>query len=52
MNTYILTEGTNLKTFLKEKYSIALDCCKKNIEHGFEHDVHSPYGVCMYIKHS
>ena len=24
MNTYILTEGTNFKTFLKEKYPIAL----------------------------
>ena len=31
MNTYILTEDTNLKTFLKEKYLIALDCCNLHI---------------------
>ena len=27
MNTYILTEGRNFKTFLKESYAIALDSC-------------------------
>ena len=27
MNTYILTEGTNFKTFLKENYPIDLDSC-------------------------
>ena len=31
MNTYMLTEDTNLKRFLKEKYSIALDCCNLHI---------------------
>ena len=46
MNTlYILTEGLNLKAFLKEKYAIALDSCyivtKKNVRHGTEDDVDS-----------
>ena len=27
INTYILTEGTNSKIFLKENYAIALDSC-------------------------
>ena len=27
MNTYVLTEDTNLKTFLKESYSVGLDSC-------------------------
>ena len=27
MYTYILTEGKNFKTFLKENYAIALDSC-------------------------
>ena len=50
---HTLTEGTNFTTFLKENYSVALDSCtlhiyKKNVEHGFEHDVDSPYGVCIY----
>ena len=47
INTYILTEGTNLKTFLKENYPIALDSCKlhinENVEHKFEFDVDSVY---------
>ena len=29
MNTYILTEDTNFKKFLKENYPIALDTTKK-----------------------
>ena len=27
MNKYILTEGRNFKTFLKENYAIALESC-------------------------
>ena len=27
MNTYILTEGRNFKTFLKENYAVDLDSC-------------------------
>ena len=27
MNTYILTEGRNFKTFLKENDATSLDCC-------------------------
>ena len=50
-NTYILTEGRNFKTFLKENYASALDSCymftKKNVEHGIEHDVDSAYGVSI-----
>ena len=51
INTYILTEGRNFKTFLKENYASALDSCymftKKNVEHGIEHDVDSAYGVSI-----
>ena len=31
VNTYILTEDTNFKAFLKENYPIALDSCKLHI---------------------
>ena len=50
MNMYILKEGRNFKTFLKENYIITLDSCysftKKNVEHGIELDIDSAYGVC------
>ena len=49
MNMYILTEGRTFKTFLKENDAISLDSCylftKNNVEHGFEHDTDSAYGV-------
>ena len=38
MNTYILAEGRNFKTFLKENYTT---------EHGTDHDIDSAYGVCI-----
>ena len=49
MNTYILTEGKNFKTFLKENYPIALcSCMLKKVEHLIEPDVDSAYGVYIY----
>ena len=40
MDTYILTEDKNFKTFWKESYAIALDSCysftEKKTEHGIE----------------
>ena len=54
MNTYILTESKNFRTFLKENYSIVLDSCKlhiykkENAEHVFNHNVGSSYAVCTY----
>ena len=52
MNTYILTESRNFKTFFKETYAFALDNCsmftKKNFEHRIDHDVDSTYGICIY----
>ena len=45
MNTYILTEGSNLKIFSKENYAIPLDSrylfTKKKVKHGIEHDIDS-----------
>ena len=60
MNTYRLTPGTLQKaqilkhSILKENYPIALDIRKlhiyqKIVEHGFEHDVDSSYGVILDI---
>ena len=49
MNTYILyilTEGRNFKTFLKENYVIALDNSLKKVEHGIEHDLGS--ALCIH----
>ena len=43
---YILTEGTNFPTLLKENYAITLGSCyfiTKNVEHGIEHDIDSAY---------
>ena len=51
---YILIEGKNVKTFLKEKYAIALGSCylftklSKNIEHG----VLIVLMDFVYIRHS
>ena len=44
MNMYILKEGRNSKTFLKENYAIVSDSCYlhisyKYVEHGIEHDI-------------
>ena len=41
---YILKEGRDFKTFLKENYAIVSDSCYlliyyKYIEHGIEHDI-------------
>ena len=55
---YILIEGKNVKTFLKEKYAIALGSCylftklSKNIEHGIEHGVLIVLMDFVYIRHS
>ena len=48
MDTYILTEGRNFKTFLKENESVALDSCYFFIEHGIENDADSTYWVCIH----
>ena len=53
MNMYILTEGRNFKTFMKENYAIALDSCYlliyyKYVEHGIERDIDSAYRVCIH----
>ena len=49
MNTYILTERRNFKTFWKENYAVGLDSCYVfNLEHRTEHDIDSAYGVCMH----
>ena len=52
MNTYILTEGRNFKSFLQKKYAIASDSCylftKENVEHGIEHDIDNTYGVLIH----
>ena len=53
VNTYILTESRNFKTFLmRENYIITLDSCnlffKKSIEHRIEHVVDSIYGVFIH----
>ena len=45
MDTYILTENRNFKTFLKENYAIALDSCYLFTKKLFEHDNDSAYGV-------
>ena len=57
INTYILTEDRNFKTFLKENYAIALNICymfTKNmlVEHKIKHGVAKVYEVLRYIKHS
>ena len=44
VNNYILTESRNFKTFLKEKFAVALGSCYmfiKNVEHRVELDVDS-----------
>ena len=50
MNTYILTERRNFKTFWKARnYAIGLDNCYWfNLEHEIEHDIGIAYGVCMH----
>ena len=52
MDTYILTEVSNFKTFLKENYAIALSSCylftKKMFEHGIEHDIDSAHRLCIH----
>ena len=49
MNTYILTERRNFKTFWKENYAVGLDSCYVfNLEHRTEHDIDSAYGACMH----
>ena len=51
LNTYILTERRNFKTFWKENYTVGLNSGYLfNVEHGTaEHDIYSTYGVCMYL---
>ena len=44
MNIYILKEGSDFKTSLKENYAIVSDSCYlliyyKYVEHGVEHDI-------------
>ena len=52
MNTYILTEVSNFKTFLKENYAIALSSCslftKELFERGIEHDIDSAHRLCIH----
>ena len=50
MNTYLVIEGRNIKTFLKENYHCfgqLLLIYKKNVEHGIVHDIDSAHGVCI-----
>ena len=54
MNTDILSEGSNFKTFLKKPDTILLDIDScytllKNDELELEHDVDSAYGVCIQL---
>ena len=55
MYTYVITKGTNFKTFLKESYAIALDSCyifpENSVEHGIENNVDSVMEF-TYIKYS
>ena len=51
MNCYILTDGRNLKAFLKENYAVALGSCYMFIEHGIQHDADSANGEFAYIRH-
>ena len=43
IKTYMLTEDSNFKTFIKEKYATALEgyyiFCLKNVEHGTEYEL-------------
>ena len=49
MNTYILTERRNFKTFWKENYAIGLNSCYLfNVEHGTEHDIDSAYRAILH----
>ena len=51
---YILIEGRNFKTFLKENYAIALDSCYqliiyyKYVKHRIQHVIDSAYRVCIH----
>ena len=48
MNTYILTERRNFKTFWKENNVIGLNSCYLfNVEHGTEHDIDIAYGAIL-----
>ena len=52
MIMYILTEGRNFKTFLKENYAIALDSCYlliycKYVEYRIEHDIDSVIDIAL-----
>ena len=47
MNFYILTEGRNFKTFLRENYAGTLDSFYMFIEHEIEHSGESAYGVSI-----
>ena len=52
MNTYILKERRNFKTFWKENYVIGLDSFYLfNLEHRTERDFDGAYRVCMH-RHS
>ena len=53
MIMYVLTEGRNFKTFLKENYATALDSCYlliyyKYVEYGIEYDIDSAYRLCIH----
>ena len=40
-HVYILTEGRNFKTFLKENFAIPL-------EHRIEYDIDNAYRICIH----
>ena len=51
INTHMLTEDRNFKTFSKEidaNASAAVTYLLKNMKHGTEHDIDSAYGVCIH----
>ena len=49
MNTYILTERRNFKTFWTENNVIGLNSCYLfNVEHGTEHDIDIAYGAILH----
>ena len=55
MNTYILTEGKNLETFLKENYTIALESCYLFVKEMLRMKLNMILIVLMvflYIRHS
>ena len=56
MNSYLMTEGRNFKTFLKDNFGINLDSCyiftKKIVEHEIEHNVSTVLMEFSYIRRS